>query len=227
MHSWTGRIALVIALLTATIHGQSRADLSGLTFNAHVIGIVDGDTLDVLRANRHRTIRIRLDGIDAPERGEAFTQQAKNLTRVLAFDHDVIVVGKELDRYGRLVARVRLGRKDLSVEIVAAGLACHFLRYSADPVLARAEADAKSAGRGFWAPGVPKPACVGAAAGPPRSAISAVAGITSSTFVGNVNNRVYHASSCRNAHCKNCTKEFHSRAEAEAAGFHAAGDCLK
>lgn len=227
MHSWSGRLALVVALLTATIHGQAPKELAGLTFNAHVIGIVDGDTLDVLRANPKRTVRIRLDGIDAPERGEAFTQQAKNLARVLAFDHDVIVVGKELDRYGRLVARVRLGKVDLSVELVAAGLACHFLRYSSDPVLARAEADAKSASRGFWAPGVPKPACVGAAAGTPRSALGAMAGITPSMFFGNVSSRVYHASTCRNAHCKNCTSEFHSRAEAEAAGFRAAGDCLK
>jgi endonuclease YncB( thermonuclease family) len=227
MHSWSGRLALTIALLTATIHGQAPADLAGLTFNAHVIGIVDGDTLDVLKANTKRTVRIRLDGIDTPERGEPFTQQARNLTRVLAFDQDVIVIGKELDRYGRLVARVRFGQVDLSVEIVAAGLACHFLRYSSDPVLARAEADARSAGRGFWAPGVPKPACIAASAGTPRSAVSAVAGTTSSTFFGNVNSRLYHASTCRNAHCKNCTREFHSRAEAEAAGFRAAGDCLK
>lgn len=113
MQSWSGRIALVIALLTATIHGQAPADLAGLTFNAHVIGIVDGDT---------------------PERGEPFTQQARNLTRVLAFDQDVIVIGKELDRYGRLVARVRLGQVDLSVEIVAAGLARDASRSSAiDP----------------------------------------------------------------------------------------------
>ena len=227
MQSWSGRLALVIALLAATLHGQAPADLAGLTFNAHVVGIVDGDTLDVLKADTKRTVRIRLDGIDTPERGEPFTQQARNLTRVLAFDQDVIVVGKDVDRYGRLVARVRLGRMDLSVEIVAAGLACHFLRYSSDPVLATAEADARSAGRGFWAPGVPKPACITAAAGPPRSAVGAVAGTTSTTFFGNVKSRVYHAPTCRNAHCKNCTREFHSRAEAEAAGFRAAGDCLK
>lgn len=162
MQSWSGRIALVIALLTATIHGQAPADLVGLTFNAHVIGVVDGDTIDVLKANTKRTVRIRLDGIDTPERGEPFTQQARNLTRVLVFDQDVIVVGKDVDRYERLVARVRLGQKDLSVEVVAAGLACHFLRYSSDPVLARAEADARAAGRGFWAAGAQKPACVSA-----------------------------------------------------------------
>jgi len=157
MQSWSGRLALVIALLAATLHGQAPADLAGLTFNAHVVGIVDGDTLDVLKADTKRTVRIRLDGIDTPERGEPFTQQARNLTRVLAFDQDVIVVGKDVDRYGRLVARVRLGRMDLSVEIVTAGLACHFLRYSSDPVLATAEADARSAGRAD----TPDPATMG------------------------------------------------------------------
>ena len=170
-------VLAAVVFSTSTALGQRPTDLVGHSFEGRVIGVVDGDTVDVLRAHTKRTVRIRVDGVDTPEAGEPFTQQAKNFTRVFAFDQDVIVVGKDVDRY--------------------------------------------------WAPGVPKPACVTAAAGPPRSAVSAVAGATSSTFFGNVNSRVYHAPTCRNAHCKNCTREFHSRAEAEAAGFRAAGDCLK
>ena len=39
--------------------------------------------------------------------------------------------------------------------------------------------------------------------------------------------RVYHAPFCRNAWCKNCTPEFKTQEEAQAAGFRAAGDCLR
>jgi hypothetical protein len=50
---------------------------------------------------------------------------------------------------------------------------------------------------------------------------------TQAPFVGNVNSRVFHASTCRNAGCKNCTRGFATQAEAQAAGFRPAEDCLK
>ena len=45
-------------------------------------------------------------------------------------------------------------------------------------------------------------------------------------FFGNVRSRVYHAKTCRNATCRNCTREFKTQVEAEAAGFRPAGDCV-
>ena len=44
-------------------------------FSGHVVGILDGDTIDVL--NGHHTDRIRLSGIDCPEKGQAFGKRAK------------------------------------------------------------------------------------------------------------------------------------------------------
>ena len=60
------------------------------------------------------------------------------------FGRDVRVVGKTWDRYGRLVARVIADGKDVSLELVRAGLAWHFLRYSSDAELAFAEREARS-----------------------------------------------------------------------------------
>jgi endonuclease YncB( thermonuclease family) len=135
--------------------------LIGATFTAHVVSVADGDTLDVRRTGTNTRLRIRLDGIDAPEAGEPFSNVAR--TRVLAFDKAVRIVGRDVDKYDRLVARVIVpdtaGDVDVSVALVREGLACYFNVFRSDPVLARAEADARSAGRGFWARDAPKPAC--------------------------------------------------------------------
>jgi hypothetical protein len=116
---------------------------------------------------------------------------------------------------------------DASAAILSAGLACHFRRYSDDEVLEAAEQAARTARRGFWASDATEPACVAreararATSVPQRRTTAPATG-----FVGNVNNRVYHSRACPNANCKNCTRQFASHAEAEAAGFRPAGDCL-
>jgi hypothetical protein len=108
------------------------------------------------------------------------------------------------------------------------GLACHYRQYSNDPVLEQAERKARAAAAGFWAAGAPQPACVEresrAAANRARSPTPALA---SGQVIGNVSSKVYHAPTCRNAHCKNCTRVFDGAAAADAAGYRPAGDCLR
>ena len=62
------------------------------------------------------------------------------------FGKDVEVQERDKDRYGRTVARVIVVGKDVSIELVKAGLAWHFKKYSKDPVLARQR----------WRPGGPR-----------------------------------------------------------------------
>jgi endonuclease YncB( thermonuclease family) len=216
--------------------------LVGTSFTARVASVVDGDTIEVVRPGGTARLRIRLEGIDSPEFGEPFNQTARVRTRVLVFDRDVRVAGRDVDPYGRLVARVTVADgaalTDISVALVSDGLACHYRYYSSDPALARAEAEARGAGRGFWAQGVQKPACVERDAGvaPSRndrrtSAPIAPAPVAArpiaAAFVGNTRSRVFHRPTCANAGCPNCTRMFTSRAEAETEGFTPAGDCLK
>ena len=138
--------------------------LVGTSFTARVASVIDGDTIDVVRRGGTARLRIRLEGIDSPESGEPFNQTARARTRVLVFDRDVRVAGRDVDQYGRLVARVTVNEgtalTDISVALVSDGLACHYRYYSSDRALARAEAEARAAGRGFWAQGAEKPACV-------------------------------------------------------------------
>jgi len=230
------KLSRVLALMTALVEfpiAQQRYELTPLvnkTMAARVDSIVDGDTVHVQLADG-RKLTVRLDGVDTPETGEPFAAQARNATRVLLFDRQVQLTVTDVDRYDRLVGRVRLGTTDASVELVNAGLACHFTRYSADPVLAAAQLAAKDAHRGFWAVGVQKPQCVtGGAAAKPATTTAAPATTTASKangpFHGNVSSRVYHSSSCKNYSCKSCTAVFESEDAAKRAGYRAAGDCI-
>jgi len=228
----SGAVA-VFAAFVAFPTAQRRFELTPLvntTLTARVDSIVDGDTVHVQLADG-RKLTVRLDGIDTPEAGEPFAAQARNATRVLLLDQQVQLTVTDVDRYDRLVGRIRLGARDASAELVNAGLACHFTNYSADPVLAAAQLAAQSAHRGFWAVGVQQPRCVtGGAPAQPATTTAAPATTTalkaSGPFHGNVSSRVYHAPSCKNYGCKNCTAVFDSEDAAKRAGYRPAGDCV-
>lgn len=140
------KTALVSALLVyrAVFLAAQHEDFSG-----RVVTVVDGDTIGVLRDGHE--VRIRLDGIDAPESGQDFWQQAKQFMSDAALNKIVAVRGDEIDRYGRLIARVTVDGRDLSVAAVEAGCAWHYVRYSHDPILAAAEARARAQRLGLWA----------------------------------------------------------------------------
>jgi endonuclease YncB( thermonuclease family) len=189
--------------------------------------VVDGDTLHAA-VRGMGDMRVRLEGIDCPEPGQPFSQVARSFTRAFAFDRDVTLTVIDVDRFGRLVARLTSGGRDLSLALVKAGLAWHYTDYSSDRLLAAAEQDARANRRGMWVDGSPTPPWVKRRA-PSRDRTSAApaAPMPHGPFRANVRSGVYHADRCRNARCKNCTRVFTSEAEARAAGFRPAGDCLR
>lgn len=118
-------------------------------FSGKVIGIIDGDTIEVLENNR--PVRIRLAEIDCPESHQDFGQKAKTFTSELAFDKDVKVLVKDIDRYGRTVAEIILpDSRSLNRELISAGLAWWYQRYSSDQSLGQLQSQAKSAKLGLW-----------------------------------------------------------------------------
>lgn len=144
---------------TSGTQGQGLRDLVNRQFTGHVTRIIDGDTVDVVVAPSRR-IRVRFHGADAPERDEDFYGQALIFTRVLMFSRDVTIVGKDVDPYNRLVARIVVDGKDASESLIAAGLGCTFHRYILDPSLDAALSRAQGAHLGFWANGARQPRCV-------------------------------------------------------------------
>ena len=126
-------------------------------FRGKVVGVADGDTITALRDDK-TTSRIRLHGIDAPEKGQPFGNRAKQYASELTFGNIVTVEPTDRDQYGRIVADVRLpDGRSLNREMVRAGLAWWYRRYSHDPELARLEAEARAARRGLWADPHPVP----------------------------------------------------------------------
>jgi endonuclease YncB( thermonuclease family) len=230
----TSLAVFVVCSLTVT-SGQRgvlppRHDLVGKVFDARIVRVADGDTVEAIASGESRPIRIRLLGVDAPETGEVFSRDAQALLRSLLFDQRVRAEGRDIDRYNRLVARITVGGKDASEELLRLGLACY--AYARDTGLARAEALARVAGRGFWSATAQKPACVQRQiANRDRSAGSAGSSTTmprvAAGYRGNVSSGVYHATWCPNFNCRNCTRLFSTEAEAKAAGFRPAADCAQ
>ena len=128
-----------------------------LAFSARVVGVQDGDTITVLVDKTE--VRVRLNGIDCPEKGQPFGHVAAELTSSLAFGKTVQVIDRGKDRYGRTLADVILpGGKSLNQELVRAGLAWWYRRYAPhDKTLANLEEEAREARRGLWQDNDPIP----------------------------------------------------------------------
>jgi endonuclease YncB( thermonuclease family) len=92
--------AIAAALLLAALICAGAA--YGDTLRGRVVAIADGDTITVLDAGKTQH-RIRLAGIDAPERGQAFGQASKRRLSELVFDREVSIEFSKLDRNGRIV----------------------------------------------------------------------------------------------------------------------------
>jgi micrococcal nuclease len=144
--SLTSKI-LAVFLLTILLLSPVAAE----EFKGKVIKVADGDTIHVLRD--YTTVKVRLSGVDTPEKKQAFGQQAKNFTAAQCFGQEVKVVALERDKYGRVVGEVTLADgRDLNKELVKAGYAWWYRKYAPKANdLEELELDARSNGRGLWA----------------------------------------------------------------------------
>ena len=113
------RLAKLLVCVTLTLlQWIAHADV----LLGHVVSVSDGDTITVLDDNKQRHV-IRLMGIDAPEKAQAFGQKAKQSLSDLVFDKDVSVTWFKRDRYGRTVGQVRIGDTDVCLEQIKRGMA--------------------------------------------------------------------------------------------------------
>lgn len=125
-------------------------------FTGRVVGVTDGDTIKVLHNGRAE--KIRLNEIDAPEKGQPFGAKAKQLASSIVFGKTVTIKDHGRDKYGRTLGDVVLTEGDtLNRELVRAGLAWWYCKYSRDENLRQLEAEARAARRGLWADPNPVP----------------------------------------------------------------------
>lgn len=145
---------LIILLFLYPIFGQfgaEKQDLKNQSFNAKVIRILDGDTMEALYKNK--PIKIRLAHIDCPEirSSQPFNTQAKKALSDLCFGQNVSIYGDRYDRYGRLIAVVLNNKRQIvNQEMIKQGMAWHFKRYSKDKFYASLELQARRNKIGLW-----------------------------------------------------------------------------
>ena len=141
---------LFLQLLFVTVGtAQSRFKIQGKVA-ARVIRIIDGDTFDV--SVKDSIYRIRLLGIDAPEAGQEFYEESKEMLGKLTINKDIWVEGRGHDVYKRTIAVIyrKVDKLDINKEMVRTGLAWHFTKYSSDAELARLEKLAREKQIGIW-----------------------------------------------------------------------------
>jgi micrococcal nuclease len=119
------------------------------TLKGKAVRIVDGDTFDLLVGTT--THRIRLAGIDAPEKGQNFGTASKLLLGKLCSNQILTVTVTNVDRNKRKIAEVYTEQKLwINKELIAKGMAWHFKKYSSDTQLANAELSARKQKVGLW-----------------------------------------------------------------------------
>lgn len=170
-HMWLSRLsrhpearrasAALVGLVLAFGPGFSPA-ASAERLVGTVVGIADGDTVTVLDSTRTQH-KVRLAGIDAPEKRQPFGNRSRQTLANLVFRRQVTVEWNKKDRYRRVVGVVRVGDADAGLKLVRAGMAWHYTAYareqsSRDRVLyGQAQDDARSSRRGLWADAEPQP----------------------------------------------------------------------
>lgn len=120
----------------------------------NVVRVVDGDTI-VIDSGTVRD-KVRLAGIDAPERDQPWGEAATRELRRQIAGKVVTVEWNKRDRYGRLIGVILLDSADINLHMVDRGMAWHYKRYQAEQTpdgresYAAAEGDAREAKRGLW-----------------------------------------------------------------------------
>lgn len=128
------------------------------TIDGRVIGVSDGDTITLLQvSDTTKTPRkIRISGIDAPEKAQAFGAVAKDAMSQLAFGPDATAECRTVDRYGRSICLVRVKGIDVGLRMIELGLAWHYKHYAntqpreESASYAMLENESRAARRGLW-----------------------------------------------------------------------------
>ncbi len=132
------------------------------TLTGKVVKITDGDTLYVLDAN-YQQHKIRLAGIDAPERKQAYGLASRKHLASIVAAQQVTIEYQKRDRYGRIVGKVLVDDVDACLEQVKAGFAWHYKKYEHEQsredqrLYADAENKARDERLGLWRENDPIP----------------------------------------------------------------------
>ena len=132
------------------------------TIEGLVVGVADGDTITVLDQQKN-TYKIRLQGIDAPEKKQAFGQKSKQSLHDLVHRKQVRIEYDKEDKYGRIVGKVTVDDVDVCLQQLVLGMAWHYKKYQNEQsvsdraLYSDTELKSKSLKLGLWTEDTPMP----------------------------------------------------------------------
>ena len=122
-------------------------------YDGKTIGIVDGDTVKILSSG-NLVHKVRLYGIDAPEKSQSGGQDSKKALSELIFSKTVNVEIIDNDRYGGEIGEIYSGNVYINEEMVKEGWAWHYVQFAKnDKELEKDMKDAQEKKLGIWADG--------------------------------------------------------------------------
>ncbi len=136
---------LVFLLVTVSILFQCQER----TLSGKVVKVADGDTFTIL-TNQNQQIRVRLHGIDAPEKSQDFSLASKKYLTDLVLHKTVDLYTKTKDQYGRVIAIANVDHLNVNEELLKAGLAWHFKEHDKNPAWHEMELAARQSKIGIW-----------------------------------------------------------------------------
>lgn len=142
------RLSILLATCLLALSAQGCAE--GPENRVHDVRVYDGDSFQA-RASDGRNVEVRLFGIDAPERYQAWSARSREALTGLLRGKEVELEIVDTDRYERIVARAILPDGRVVNEwLVEQGHAWVYRRYTDDPHLIALEDAARAEGRGLW-----------------------------------------------------------------------------
>jgi len=152
----TGQMMLIPQAQISAADRQWLAAHPVKVLRGKVIFVADGDTVGLLDAER-KEHRIRLEGIDAPERGQAFGTQSRQALNDLIYGQEVVVTYEKTDQYGRILGHIYWKDRWLNRDQLASGMAWHYRHFSGDAYLAELQKKAAAEKIGLWSGVTPEP----------------------------------------------------------------------
>lgn len=154
-------LSVVVILLLLSAGNTASAE----TLRGMVKTVYDGDTVVIVGRGTGR-VTLRLYGIDAPETrkpkspGQPYGSQARRVLMYKLLGKEITAEVQDRDQYGRTVAVVQLGGRDINAEMVAEGMAWAYRQYLAGPYASQyisLETKARRQHRGLWRENNPQP----------------------------------------------------------------------
>lgn len=209
------------------------------TMKGTIDSVIDGDLITI--TSKGKEVEIRLFGIDAPEKTQAFGQSAKNFTGAMASGKEIRVEPISKDQYGKTVAMVFVNGINLNEQIISQGFGWVYRQYCKESFCTdwlKLESNAKASQKGLWADANPTPPWeyrqkqgsgsenggIKLTANPSASAKSISGG--PAAYHGNTKTHAFHSSACKEFNCPTCTVNFNSISEALDADYRPHRDCI-